>query len=85
MQMNVHTYTGYIWLCCKFRAAQTTETLTDNTHQATVYSFSSHLELGIDIKQWATAEYAQTWPLCLKKLRETNKCMQITAGIQNLS
>lgn len=85
IQINVHTYTENIWLCYKIRAAQTSETQTDNTHQPTVYSSSSHLELGIDIKHWFSAEHAQTLPLCLKKLHETNKSMQITACILNLS
>lgn len=34
------------------------ETQTDNIHQPSVCSSSSDLELGIDIKHWATAEQA---------------------------
>lgn len=32
------TRTAHIWLCCKIRAAQTSETQTDNQHQPAVYS-----------------------------------------------
>lgn len=46
---------------------------------------SSHLELGIDIKHCATAEHAQTLPLCLKTLNESNKSMQIKARALNPS
>lgn len=59
----------------------TTDRPHTHTHQTTVYSSPSHLELAIDIKHWAAAEPAQSWPPCLRILHETNKSMQITSCI----
>lgn len=37
--IQIKAYTEWIWLCYKIRAAQTSDTQTDNTHQPAVYSY----------------------------------------------